>query len=61
MKTEKEFIQAVSDLIEKTVNDPKLEYRHKLFIVASLSILRNDVKDCFKDIRRIKKMNFNIK
>jgi hypothetical protein len=56
MKTQKEFILAVDEMINKLIADKKLSHAQKVYAITSLKILENDIKAAFKDLRIAKKI-----
>jgi len=56
MKTEKEFITAVDELIDNLAKDPKLTEAAKVYAIVSLKVLKLDIKAAFKDLRVAKKI-----
>jgi len=60
MKTEKDFITAVDQMIEKITVSNKHNYQQKVLAITSLTIMRRDIKDGFKDMRRYLKMKDKI-
>lgn len=54
MRTEKDFIEAINTLIADKASDKSLNEAQKVFCITSLNILRQDVKNAFKDMRKAK-------
>jgi hypothetical protein len=54
MRTEKDFIEAINTLIADKASDKSLNETQKVFCITSLNILRQDVKNAFKDMRKAK-------
>jgi hypothetical protein len=59
MRTQKEFIQAVDEMIRQISLSTKHTYEQKVFAVTSLSVMRNDIKAGFSDMRKALKTDYS--
>lgn len=60
MKTEKDFIYAVDELIIATKEDSRLNSTQKIFCITSLNVLRLDIKEAFENFRTAKRVYKNV-